>query len=99
MDNKTAKLRTEQLINHELAHADGEAAHRGEYIESSERTWRALRNTCRALVFRDYEMGMLRGNLTLAEAKLNLVRAERDMLAAELRLVKLQLKELLTVRS
>ena len=35
----------------------------------------------------------LLGNLTLAEAKLNLVRAERDMLAAELRLVKLQLKE------
>lgn len=39
------------------------------------------------------ERNKLAGNLTLAEAKLNLVRAERDMLAAELRLVKLQLKE------
>lgn len=39
------------------------------------------------------ERNKLAGNLTLAEAKLNLIRAERDMLAAELRLVKLQLKE------
>ena len=101
------KKKVTHLMNHEMAHAEAQAAHRGEYITSNERVWRALRNVCDQLLRRlddintlntighrlQKERNRLAGNLSLKTSQHTLVCAERDMLAAELRLVKLQLKE------
>ena len=104
MDNEKAK-QIERLMNHELAHAERQSG--DVYLTPEELRWNALHNVCDQLLRRlddintlntighrlQKERNRLAGNLSLKTSQHTLVCAERDMLAAELRLVKLQLKE------